>query len=105
MPLPLLLDSNVLTRVLRPLVAEYQPVAAGMKSQLVGRYLQGGSYRHGLYLVGWFRCDRWDKMDSRWKKKRAWTREKADEELAEQAQALSTEGKQIRAFVLDATTR
>ena len=31
MPLPLLLDSNILARVLRPEIAENQPVAAAIR--------------------------------------------------------------------------
>lgn len=40
-----------------------------MESQLVGQYLSTDDCRHGIYLIGWFTCDKWnDPKDSRRKK-------------------------------------
>ena len=36
-----------------------------METQLRDRYLAGVSSRHGIYLVGWFLCDRWDRSGRR----------------------------------------
>lgn len=76
-----------------------------MKTQLVDRYLQNSTCRHGIYLLGWYRCSAWDSTDSRSKKHKTWTREKAEKELAKQAQELSTSDLQIRSFLLDVTLR
>lgn len=34
-----------------------------MKDQLIGRYLIDPNHRHGIYLVGWFLCDKWASGD------------------------------------------
>jgi hypothetical protein len=36
-----------------------------MEAQLVGRYLKDNQCPNGLYLVGWFNCDRWPENDDR----------------------------------------
>jgi hypothetical protein len=39
-----------------------------MGSQLIGKYLNGTDCTKGIYLIGWFMCDRWnDEYDSRFK--------------------------------------
>jgi hypothetical protein len=36
-----------------------------MATQLVGRYLKDNRCQYGLYLIGWFNCDKWDESDTR----------------------------------------
>ena len=43
----------------------HREVLVAMRDQLRDRYLTGGACRHGLYVVGWFHCDQWDKSDYR----------------------------------------
>lgn len=76
-----------------------------MKTQLVDRYLTNSSVLHGIYLVGWFQSNVWENSkDSRRGKAdtHGWDLEAGQRELEEQAKALSTDGREIRAFVLDA---
>jgi len=71
-----------------------------MQSQLHDRYLKLAGEACGIYLVGWFLCDRWDsKSDCAFKG----TREELLTELTEQANALSGDEGRLSAFVLDAT--
>ena len=74
-----------------------------MKTQLRDRYLNDNGYRCGIYLVGWFICDRWkpDKIAKR-KFRAADTITAWRERLAQEAQDLSVDGFRLRAFVLDA---
>lgn len=43
----------------------HKELYSAMKTQLVDRYLKDNQCRHGLYLVGWFNCDQWDKKHYR----------------------------------------
>ena len=70
-----------------------------METQLRDKYLHEGSCRHGLYLVGWFNCEKWDPGDSR--KPPNMTIEEARQQFEQQAAQLSQEGFVIKAFVLD----
>lgn len=36
-----------------------------METQLVGQYLEDSGCLHGLYLIGWFNCDRWQEDTQR----------------------------------------
>lgn len=40
-------------------------VKTAMKTQLVDRYLQANGLTHGIYVVGWYVCDRWDRHEER----------------------------------------
>jgi hypothetical protein len=72
-----------------------------MKTQLVNRYLVPSGYQHGLYLVGWFLCDEWDKSDSRKGKTPKWSFEETQVHFVNQAETLSISGLDVRSFVLD----
>ncbi len=82
----------------------HEELWSAMGKQLTQRYLEGHhDCQHGIYVVAWFRCERWSPGDSRSKKNSTWTLEAAREELERQATHLSIDGKEIRAFILDAT--
>lgn len=71
-----------------------------MQSQLSERYLKLADEACGIYLVGWFRCERWEgKADCVFKGKK----EELIVTLNAQAQALSNGKGNLSAFVLDAT--
>jgi len=71
-----------------------------MKSQLFDRYLQLTNEAWGIYLIGWFRCDRWKgNRDCVFKG----TKEELLTELTEQANLLSGDSGKLSVFVLDAT--
>ena len=36
-----------------------------MKTQLIDRYLKDNFYDHGIYLAGWFMCNKWMNQDRR----------------------------------------
>jgi hypothetical protein len=72
-----------------------------MEEQLVGRYLDEFGTRHGIYLVGWFQCEKWDNAHYQKKASPQYSIEEARARFAEEAKSLSIGGKQIRACVLD----
>ncbi len=83
----------------------HDEVATAIETQLLQRYLRDNDCHHGLYLVGWFGCERWSARDSR-KKKVPWaTITDARVQLEAQAGALSSADATVVAHVLDATLR
>jgi len=72
-----------------------------MKSQLVDRYMCGNNTNHGLYLVGSFSSSLWDSKDWRERRCAGSTQQSLRAELSRQAETLSTNGQQLRSFVLD----
>ena len=75
-------------------------LTTAMQNQLHDRYLKLAGEACGIYLAGWFFCDRWDsKSDCAFKG----TKEELLAELTEQAKALSGDGERLTAFILDAT--
>jgi len=77
-----------------------------METQLRDRYLAGGGYRCGIYLVGWFVCDRWNNAEVAARKAYADdTIESVRARLDQQALDLSGPNRTLRAFVLDARIR
>ena len=71
-----------------------------MKAQLVARYLAENRCDYGLYLVGWFLCNRWA-PEYRKRQTPKWNLEKARLFFQDQAEQCSKEGKLIKAFVLN----
>ncbi|HXI26740.1 MAG TPA: hypothetical protein VNG71_23005 [Pyrinomonadaceae bacterium] len=74
-----------------------------METQLKNRYLKDYHSPFGVYLVGWFSCSQWDDSDHRKARSPKTTLEEARDKFANEAAALSANGTQVRAFVLDAT--
>lgn len=72
-----------------------------MKTQLKDRYLQNNHCQHGLYLVGWFNCDQWDKKDYRKAEAHKLTLHEAEERFDAQARDLSGDGIHIETLMLD----
>ena len=87
----------------------HDKVNTAMQTQLVDRYLRENSCQHGLYLVGWFLCDKWnDPDDSRYAKAQRLGESPSElqRQLESQSKSLSQPGGvQVRAFVLNATIR
>lgn len=75
-----------------------------MESQLVGQYLSTDDCRHGIYLIGWFTCDKWnDPKDSRKKKAPKLDISDAAKKFEQQAEEVSTKTSlRVQSFVLDA---
>jgi hypothetical protein len=75
-----------------------------MEGQLRDRYLQDNRCQHGIYLVGWFVCDQWDRKDDRRGRTPKMTAALAQSHFDAQARALSG-SVQLRAVVLNAALR
>ena len=73
-----------------------------LEDQLVGQYLRPGGRRTGIYVVFWFDLDGWTATgDSRRPSPTRGTKEELIRMLDEQAEAMKTEGFDVRAVVLD----
>jgi hypothetical protein len=71
-----------------------------MRTQLVDRYLTNAGLVQGIYLVGWYACERWDADSNKRRRARAMTDE-TDVLLKAQADSLSQEPLRIEYFGLD----
>ncbi len=86
-----------------------------MQTQLVERYMQQNGIETGLYLVGWFDCEHWDKKDGYSEEEgkdrkprrriRACKRDKQilDAHLHQETVRLSSETITVRHYILDAS--
>ncbi len=83
----------------------HRDLGDAMVTQLWKRYLKDNSCQHGLYLVGWFNCDAWDRDDYRWDDAPKRTVEEARVQFETQADGLTNGGTTIRAVVMDAAYR
>jgi len=76
-----------------------------MESQLVGRYLQDNQCPNGLYLVGWFMCDKSSNQDYRKKQAPSYSIQKARNHFVDQAIEVSSKSEiphlTLRSFVLN----
>ncbi|MGY0713474.1 NACHT domain-containing protein [Azospirillum argentinense] len=78
-------------------------VMTAMETQLRDRYMVDTNCSFGLYLVGWFVCDRWANPRVGARKPAAdLTIDLLRQQLNDQATSLSEKGRTISAFVLDA---
>lgn len=80
-------------------------VRTAMKTQLLDRYLNETSYNHGIYLVGWYSCNQWDKRGTKRNMISVPNIEEARQIFDDQAKALSTDQKTIKACVLNCALR
>ena len=60
-----------------------------MKLQLMDRYLKNNRCNHGIYLIGWFNCDRWDRADRNYKQSPKISIEDARKMYSDNAKELS----------------
>lgn len=77
-------------------------VWTAMETQLTERYLKNNSADAGIYVVGWYDCEKWKKNQPAGRKQcKGCSIEEARERLDTQARALSTQGRQVSAFVIN----
>jgi hypothetical protein len=76
-----------------------------METQLIRRYLKDYPCQYGLYLIVWFNCDKWDESDTRKKTAPNITFKEAQEQFNLQADQLSQQGVEVRAYILNAALR
>lgn len=80
----------------------HDEVMTAMETQLRDRYMMDSNCSLGLYLVGWFVCDRWDDPRIGGRKPTAkLTIDGLRQQLNDQAKSLSDRGRLISALVLD----
>jgi hypothetical protein len=79
----------------------HRELDSAMQTQLRDRYLKDNSCKNGIYLVGWFACDRWRDADGRKKDCPHILATEAQRQFSQQAADLSEGGYLIRAYVLD----
>ncbi|WP_392536205.1 NACHT domain-containing protein [Nostoc sp. C117] len=77
-----------------------------MKEQLFDRYLSDISCQHGVYLIGWFYCDKWSKQDYRKSDAQRYTKNFTTLEAAKnyfeiEAIKISQPNKKVKSFVLN----
>jgi hypothetical protein len=106
-------ESNEVIRLIIEVKAPWNDdLENAMRDQLVGQYLTDDTrYQHGVYLVGWFKCEKWDEKDNR-AEKPDYSLEEARAHFDEQAILLSsqpirmangtTRKVTVRAFVINA---
>ena len=78
----------------------HKEVDTAMRGQLRDRYLADNDCRHGLYVVGWFPGDQWDKKDYR-RRQSSQDLEALRSKLDAQAAGLSCATTRVEAVVLD----
>ena len=83
----------------------HRELKTAMVTQLVDRYLKDYDCDHGIYLVGWYVCEQWDKDDPRKTATPKWSLQEARQFFDDQAQELSATGLSIRAVVLNTALR
>jgi hypothetical protein len=76
-----------------------------METQLVDRYLKDNHCQHGLYLIGWFNCEKWDNDDYRNDQARELTLDEAQKQFDTQATELSQGETKIKALVINTALR
>ena len=72
-----------------------------METQLVSQYLKDNRCQHGLYLVGWFYCDKWDKDDYKKGRTPKIDISEAQQGFDDQAKKLSQQDVCVKAIVLN----
>jgi len=81
-----------------------EDVMTALETQLAMRYLRDTSSRQGIYIVVWFKCDRWNGEDYRKHRTPAVTADELRLFLEDQARDMNADiGSAIRALVLDAS--
>ena len=81
-------------------------IREAMKTQLVDRYLKDNLCRHGIYLVGYYRCPQWsDSKDYRRKSLLSMSKMEISDELVAQARSLSLGSTSVRGCLIDASLR
>ena len=83
----------------------HRDLQTAMRNQLVNQYFQDNQCTSGVYLVGWFNCNKWNESDYRKKQAPKFSLKEAREFFDEQARALSGSGARVRAYVVDAALK
>lgn len=82
--------------------AWHRDLFTAMETQLAGRYLVDYQTHHGIYLVGWYQCNRWESTRRERRKPVGHTLDSLRQKLIDQASQLSNDKREVDAIVLDA---
>ncbi|MBE7382317.1 MAG: hypothetical protein F6J95_013025 [Leptolyngbya sp. SIO1E4] len=96
---------DVITAIVEVKGCWHGEIQSAMKTQLVDRYLTDNACLHGLYLVGWFNCQQWDRADSRKTKTPKMTLEEARAYFDRQAEEFTSSRLTVHTYVLNAALR
>lgn len=69
----------------------HKELKTAFRTQLIEQYLHGNGINAGIYLVGWFICDKWDSEDYRKSRTPSFTFEEAADFFIEQRRELEEE--------------
>lgn len=95
-------ESNPLKAIIEVKGCWNKELENAMKEQLYDRYMQENRTNFGLYLIGWFKSQKWDEKDPRKRREPTINIAEAKTIFDIKARELSGEtGSYIRAFVLD----
>lgn len=83
----------------------HKEVFTAMRTQLCDRYMNDAQLSYGVYLVGWFMCDKWGDADYRKGSTDSETVESCQRILDEQAMSLARDNRSVVAVVLDVGLR
>lgn len=79
----------------------HEELLDAMNSQLFQRYMGHEGCDYGVYLVGWFGSELWEKPKSMSKKVRDMSYETAKKYFRDQSEKISNEKKKVYSFVMD----
>jgi hypothetical protein len=98
-------DHDTITVIIEVKGCWHNELMTAMGTQLKDRYLNDNQCRHGLYLIGWFNCDQWDRNDRRFRKVQRLQKIELERILEGQAAFLSNDEVLLRPFVINAALR
>jgi hypothetical protein len=99
-------DYDTITVIVEVKGCWHAELMTAMETQLKDRYLNDNQCRHGLYLVGWFNCEQWDRQDSRYSGRvRRLQKPDLEQSLESLAASLSNDELIIRPFVINTSLR
>lgn len=78
---------------------------SAVEAQLVDRYLRENLCQHGIYLVGWYNCDKWDQEDYRQRISKNAETDEVKRSLQAQANNLSKADLAVRVVTLNVSLR
>jgi len=92
---------DVVTIIIEVKGCWHRELENAMMSQLRDRYLKNNRCRVGLYLVGWFNCDKWDQKDYRRKDAPQYSLSEAKSQFENQATSLCTDDTLLKSYILN----
>lgn len=92
---------DVITVIIETKGCWNRELTTAMKTQLRDRYLKNNGHRFGLYLIGWFKCGKWDKTDHRYKASPNYSLNKAKSKFESQSASLCTEEILLKSYILN----